>query len=162
MKNRVTKKPQQVGLIQPTIWASSPTDVHVLLRSDGGEIYRADSADAGITFGPAVATGMPNNNSGIDVTWLPTDGCCGGLLAMLHNPVAANWGARTPLTLSVSTGESCTCTCTCTCHTSHCNPKDDVLTVLPSVDEFSELQDNGKSFKKAFDVETDATGGEQV
>ena len=50
-------------LIQPTIWASSATDVHVLLRSDGGQIYRADSADAGASFGAAVATGLPNNNS---------------------------------------------------------------------------------------------------
>jgi predicted neuraminidase len=88
----------QVGLIQPSIWASSETDVHVLCRSNGGAIYRADSTDSGRTWGPAVRTAMPNNNSGIDVCRLTGS----GRLVMAHNPTGTNWGARTPLRLSVS------------------------------------------------------------
>ena len=53
----------QVGLIQPSIWASSPTAVHVLCRSNGGAIYRADSVDGGVTWSAARRTSMPNNNS---------------------------------------------------------------------------------------------------
>ena len=60
----------QVGLIQPSIWASSPTAVHVLCRSNGGAIYRADSVDGGVTWSAARRTAMPNNNSGIDVARL--------------------------------------------------------------------------------------------
>lgn len=88
----------QVGLIQPSIWASSDTDVHVLCRSNGGAIYRSDSADGGRTWSPAVRTAMPNNNSGIDVCRLTGS----GRLVMCHNPTGTNWGARTPLRLSVS------------------------------------------------------------
>lgn len=41
---------------------------------------------------------MPNNNSGIDVCRLAGS----GRLVMCHNPTGTNWGARTPLRLSVS------------------------------------------------------------
>ena len=85
----------QVGLIQPSIWASSPTAVHVLCRSNGGAIYRADSVDGGVTWSAARRTAMPNNNSGIDVARLAS-----GRLVMAHNPTGKNWGARTPLRLS--------------------------------------------------------------
>ena len=85
----------QVGLIQPSIWASSPTAVHVLCRSNGGAIYRADSVDGGLTWSAARRTAMPNNNSGIDVARLAS-----GRLVMAHNPTGKNWGARTPLRLS--------------------------------------------------------------
>ena len=96
-KGRPASSPQQVGLIQPTIWASNHADVHVLCRSDGGALYRADSRDGGISWSPAVRTSLPNNNSGIDAVRLAS-----GRVVLLHNPVGSNWGQRCPLRLSIS------------------------------------------------------------
>jgi predicted neuraminidase len=91
------------GVIQPSLWESAPGHVHMLLRSTRGAVYRADSRDGGRSWGEAYATDLPNNNSGLDVVRLPD-----GRLVLAHNPVAGNWGRRTPLSLSVSAdgGES--------------------------------------------------------
>ena len=55
------------GVIQPTLWESIPDQVHMLLRSTEGMIYRSDSKDGGNTWTEAYATELPNNNSGIDM-----------------------------------------------------------------------------------------------
>ena len=82
------------GVIQPTLWESSPGKVHMLLRSSEGRIYRADSEDYGKSWGSAYPTKLPNNNSGIDVVR-----CSDGVLILCMNPVGENWGKRTPLVL---------------------------------------------------------------
>ncbi len=69
----------------------------MLLRSSEGQIYRADSADYGKSWGSAYPTGLPNNNSGIDVVR-----CEDGLLFLCMNPVGENWGKRTPIVLLAS------------------------------------------------------------
>lgn len=84
------------GVIQPSLWEDGQ-GAHMLLRSTEGAIYRSDSADAGETWSPARPTGLPNNNSGLDLDRLPD-----GRLILACNPVAANWGARSPLCLFVS------------------------------------------------------------
>lgn len=85
------------GVIQPTLWESASGHVHMLLRSSEGEIYRSDSDDFGRSWCDAYAAGLPNNNSGIDVARTPE-----GLLALCMNPVAVNFGPRTPIVLMVS------------------------------------------------------------
>lgn len=82
------------GVIQPTIWESGQGKVHMLLRSSEGQIYRADSTDYGTSWGKAYPTGLPNNNSGIDVAR-----CEDGVLFLCMNPVGENWGKRTPIVL---------------------------------------------------------------
>ncbi|MBI5094291.1 MAG: exo-alpha-sialidase [Candidatus Hydrogenedentes bacterium] len=91
------------GAIQPTLWESSPGNVHALLRTTWGRIARTDSADYGKTWTPVYTTELPNNNSGIDALRLDD-----GRVLLVYNPVGANWGERTPLDLAVSTdnGES--------------------------------------------------------
>ena len=85
------------GVIQPTVWESSPGNVHAMLRSTGGQVWRADSADSGKTWTPIYDTGLPNNNSGLDAVRLED-----GRLLLVYNHVAGNWSARTPLDLAVS------------------------------------------------------------
>jgi predicted neuraminidase len=85
------------GVIQPTIWESKPGFVHMLLRSSERLIYRSDSSDYGKTWGNAYPTTLPNNNSGIDVVKLEN-----GSLVLCYNPISENWGARTPLSLTIS------------------------------------------------------------
>lgn len=93
------------GVIQPTLWESEPGHVHMLLRSSEGEIYRADSEDYGKIWGSACSTGLPNNNSGIDV--VRTDD---GKLVLCMNPVSINFGPRTPIVLMVSADNGATWT----------------------------------------------------
>lgn len=88
--------PPGKGGIQPTLWTSA-SGVHCLLRTGLGEIYRSDSLDDGRSWCPAYSTGLPNNNAGIAVAALPD-----GRLALLWNPIGADWGPRTPLRLSLS------------------------------------------------------------
>lgn len=88
---------EEAGVIQPTLWQSSGADVHALLRSDTGHVYRADSADGGKTWGPARRSGLPNNNSGLDVARLAD-----GTLVLAYNPTAGEWAARYPLRLAIS------------------------------------------------------------
>ncbi|WJH37421.1 exo-alpha-sialidase [Paenibacillus sp. CC-CFT747] len=84
------------GIIQPTLW-SGDDQVHMLLRSTEGYIYRSDSTDNGETWSEAYPTTLVNNNSGIDLAQLPN-----GTLVLVHNPVEGNWAARTPLICSAS------------------------------------------------------------
>lgn len=97
--NRVALDPtiKGEGIIQPTLWESSPNQVHMLMRSSEGRIYRSDSTDGGLTWGEAYPTPLPNNNSGIDLTQMEN-----GNLVLTYNPVAENWGPRTPLVISYS------------------------------------------------------------
>lgn len=85
------------GVIQPTLWESTPGQVHMLLRSSEGRIYRSDSTDGGRTWCAAYPTVLPNNNSGIDVVKLEDS-----TLVLVYNPVGINWGPRSPLVLSAS------------------------------------------------------------
>ena len=80
------------GVIQPTLWQDD-SGVHMLLRSTEGFILRSDSLDEGETWSPAVSTGLPNNNSGIDLVRLPD-----GRIFLVMNPVGGTWAARSPLT----------------------------------------------------------------
>jgi predicted neuraminidase len=86
-----------LGVIQPTLWESAPGQVHMLLRSTSGRVCRSDSADGGRTWSAVYPTALPNNNSGLDLARLPS-----GALALAYNPVAGDWAARTPLSISLS------------------------------------------------------------
>lgn len=83
------------GIIQPTLWQTK-AGVHALMRSSEGHIFRTDSVD-GVTWCAPYTIDLPNNNSGIDLAQLPD-----GRLVLCCNPVAANWGRRTPLSLYIS------------------------------------------------------------
>jgi predicted neuraminidase len=85
------------GLIQPAVWESSPGNVHMMMRSTWGKIYRTDSSDGGKTWCKAYDTGMPNNNSGIEVVKLGD-----GILALVYNPVSGNWATRNKLSVAFS------------------------------------------------------------
>lgn len=82
------------GVIQPSLWQSDDDAVHMLLRSSEGHIYRSDSSDA-VNWCAAYPINLPNNNSGLDLVRASFDGC----LYLVCNPVAGNWGQRSPLTL---------------------------------------------------------------
>ena len=88
---------ERAGMIQPTLWQDASGGVHALLRSSEGFILRSDSDDDGETWCPAYSTGLPNNNSGIDLTRLDD-----GRIFLCLNPVSGNWAARSPLSLYVS------------------------------------------------------------
>ena len=83
------------GVIQPSLWESAAGRVHMLLRSSEGYVYRADSEDYGKTWSDAYKIELPNNNSGLDLVKAPFD----GNLYLVCNPVQANWGMRSPLSL---------------------------------------------------------------
>jgi predicted neuraminidase len=85
------------GVIQPTLWESTPGNVHILVRSTNGKIYRSDSKDCGKTWCAFYATNMPNNNSGIDLVKLAD-----GTLILAYNPISGNWASRSLLNLAVS------------------------------------------------------------
>jgi predicted neuraminidase len=85
------------GLIQPTLWESAPGRVHALFRSTDGRTHRSDSEDDGRTWSMAYPIDVPNNNSGLDLICMSHR-----LLALVCNPVAGNWAARTPLSLLLS------------------------------------------------------------
>jgi predicted neuraminidase len=86
-----------LNVIQPTLWESRPGQVHMLVRSSGGRLFRSDSHDDGRTWCPLQPTSVPNNNSGIDAVRLED-----GTLALACNPVSGDFGPRTPLSLLVS------------------------------------------------------------
>lgn len=89
------------GVIQPTLWEDKNGDVHMLLRSSSSRIFRSTSKDKGRTWSLAYDMGLPNNNSGIDLTKLSD-----GTLVLAYNPreniPGMTKGARTPLILSYS------------------------------------------------------------
>ena len=91
------------GIIQPTLWESSPGQVHMLLRSSAGAIYRSDSDDGGRSWSPVYRTQLPNPNSGIDLTRLAD-----GRLALVYNRDDQNWGARAPLSVALSSDNGAT------------------------------------------------------
>ena len=88
------------GVIQPSLWQSADGSVHMLLRSSEGYIYRSDSSDRGATWCAPYALPLPNNNSGLDLVRTEA-----GNLFLVCNPVAANWGQRSPLSLFKSVDE---------------------------------------------------------
>lgn len=85
------------GVIQPTLWESSPGHIHAFMRTTRGSAFRSDSVDFGKTWCPAYATSIPNNNSGLDIIRMKD-----GTLVLASNPVSGNWTLRSPLSLSVS------------------------------------------------------------
>ena len=85
------------GPIQPALWESTPGKVHALMRTPAGSLWRVDSDDYGKTWGDVYDTGIPNNNSGIDLVKLSS-----GRLVLILNPIAQNWGPRSPLTMMIS------------------------------------------------------------
>lgn len=85
------------GVIQPTLWESSPGNVHALLRSSAGVICRSDSKDYGKTWSAVYKTKLPNPNSGIDLTKFDD-----GTLVLVYNRDGKNWGARAPIAVAVS------------------------------------------------------------
>jgi predicted neuraminidase len=85
------------GVIQPSLWESRPGHVHMLMRSTCGWICRSDSRDGGRSWTPVRRTDLPNNNSGLDLVRLQD-----GALALVYNPVAGDWAARTPLSIALS------------------------------------------------------------
>ncbi len=86
---------EEAALIQPSLWEDAG-GVHCLLRSNKGAVYRSDSPDGNHWVAP-YRTAIPNNNAGLDL-----DRDSRGRLWLAYNPVAGNWGPRTPLTLAVS------------------------------------------------------------
>lgn len=85
------------GVIQPTLWESAPGRVHMMLRSSESFIFRADSEDGGRSFSAPYSTGLPNNNSGIDVARMED-----GLLVLIMNPTSVNFGPRCPMVAMTS------------------------------------------------------------
>ena len=90
------------GVIQPTLWQSE-CGVHAFLRSNAGRIYRSDSTDDGETWSEVRDTGLPNNNSGIDLVRASD-----GRLFMAMNVSDVDWGPRTRLELRVSDDDGST------------------------------------------------------
>lgn len=95
------------GIIQPTLWESTPGRVHAMMRSHGvGRICRSDSSDGGQTWGEVYILDLPNNNSGIDVAKLVNISSHTSEyapLALAFNPIAdEGWGRRTPLVIATS------------------------------------------------------------
>jgi predicted neuraminidase len=84
------------GVIQPTLWESTPGRVHMLMRSTCGVICASDSLDGGQTWAPIRRTCLPHNNSGIDLAR-----SLRGTLLLACNPVVAP-DQRSPLSLVAS------------------------------------------------------------
>lgn len=85
------------GVIQPTLWESSPGKISMLLRSSAGVICRSDSEDSGKTWSPVYKTDLPNPNSGIDLVKIHD-----GTLIVVYNNSGKNWGPRRPMELTIS------------------------------------------------------------
>ncbi|MCI5893526.1 MAG: exo-alpha-sialidase [Clostridiales bacterium] len=89
------------GIIQPTFWEDKDGVVNALFRSTSSRIFRSESHDKGRTWSLAYDTGLPNNNSGIDVAMLKD-----GTLILAYNPreniPGMTKGSRTPIILSYS------------------------------------------------------------
>jgi predicted neuraminidase len=88
------------GAIQPTLWESTPGNIHMLVRTTGGVIGRSDSKDFGKTWSTIRKTSLPNPNSGIDLARLAD-----GTLVLAYNPDDEDWGSRSPLSLILSYDE---------------------------------------------------------
>ncbi len=98
----IVNEEKEAGIIQPTLWEGENGNVHMLLRSNQGYIYKSDSSDFGRSWCDAYKIDVPNNNSGIDLAQLSD-----GRLVLVCNPIGEDFGARTPLSLFISSdGES--------------------------------------------------------
>lgn len=86
------------GAIQPALWESEPGQIHALLRTSAGRVFRSDSTDGGRTWRRAYPLELPNNNSGIDVVCAPD-----GRLFLALNPTSGDFVQRTPLCIYEST-----------------------------------------------------------
>jgi predicted neuraminidase len=84
------------GIIQPSVWESSPGNLVALFRSTDSILYRSESSDDGITWSKAEKTDIPNPNSAVDVAVL------GNVVALVYNPVEGNWIRRSPLSVALS------------------------------------------------------------
>lgn len=84
------------GVIQPTVWESSPGHIKMLLRSTNliGHICESNSDDGGKTWTPARPTALLNPNSGIDAVRMRD-----GTIALVFNNTRHG---RTPLNLAFS------------------------------------------------------------
>ncbi|MCL2895255.1 sialidase family protein [Brenneria tiliae] len=102
-ENDLSRVFQWDGVIQPTAWESSPGQIHLLMRSTRGRIYRSDSMDFGQHWTTAYPIELPNNNSGIDVVHLGE-----GKLVLAYNPIPGNWNRRYPLSVAYSTDNGLT------------------------------------------------------
>lgn len=93
------------GVIQPTLWESSPGWVHMFLRSVCGYACYSESKDGGRTWSSVTASTLPAADSGLDLAKLDD-----GTLAMVCNPSVPGCHTRTPLTvfLSFDNGKSWT------------------------------------------------------
>ncbi len=106
MNNQMVHRPYEPhliygkGMIQPTLWEDGD-GVHMLCRTTSSRIFRSDSTDGGRTWCLAYDTGLPNNNSGIDLVRLDD-----GRLVLVCNPrdnlPGFYKGPRTPLSVFVS------------------------------------------------------------
>ena len=89
------------GIIQPTLWQDNDGVLHMFTRSTSSAIFTSVSHDNGETWEQAYDTGLPNNNSGLDLVKLDN-----GKLLLVYNPVRnlPNYykGPRTPLVVDYS------------------------------------------------------------
>ncbi len=83
--------------IQPTLIELESGHVVAYLRTNARRIFRSDSFDFGKTWSRPTATPLLNNNSGIDGVKMQD-----GTIAIVHNPVGEDWGARSPLVVGLS------------------------------------------------------------
>ncbi|MFA6846583.1 MAG: sialidase family protein [Sphaerochaetaceae bacterium] len=89
------------GMIQPSLWEDAKGILHMFCRTGSSAIFRSDSVDKGRSWSLAYDTGLPNNNSGLDLVRLSS-----GTLILAYNPTGnlPNYykGPRTPLSLARS------------------------------------------------------------
>lgn len=86
--------------IQPSILFHPGKTLQALCRSQDGSLNETWSYDNGRSWTDLKATGLPNNNSGIDAITLK-----GGMHMMVFNHVKSDkgvWGPRSPLNLAIS------------------------------------------------------------
>ena len=81
---------EDTEVIQPSLWEDA-RGVHMLVRSKNKKIFRSDSRDLGKTWCTLYDSGLPNNNSGLDLVKVSD-----GHLVLCCNPVTEG---RTPLSL---------------------------------------------------------------
>ncbi len=88
------------GCIQPALWQTSQGQLAMLCRSTAGRAFYSATSDP-YNWPQLTATHLPNNNSGLAVTKLPS-----GQLVCIHNDCSENWGARNRLVASVSNDDA--------------------------------------------------------
>ncbi len=90
-----------LGVIQPTLWEDSGGVIHAFMRSTSSAIFTSVSHDKGESWELAYDSGLPNNNSGIDLVRTEN-----GFLYLCYNPnenlPCYTRGSRTPLVIDFS------------------------------------------------------------